>query len=118
MTEPSERELEDELLRLARSGESGTALQAKGASLRFALRRRQGEREARERAERDRQRERERDRAEQRRELRSMRLPTWMAPELSEGVRLSWFRCDSFDAEATVEDMAAASARWRDERRP
>jgi hypothetical protein len=51
--QPSESELEDELLRLSRSRQSGTKMQARVAAIRTVLRRRQLERQAAERTERE-----------------------------------------------------------------
>ncbi len=137
-SELSEANLEAELVKLVRSRQSGTKVQARVAAIRTLLRRRQQEREALERAERERRRAEERQREQQRRSDDD---------QLPEEVRRRWFEVDLLpdmctacgvgfldearnpserlrrlkrDAEQilTAEDPYRAFDEWRQERQP
>jgi len=91
--EPSDGELEAQLIKLSRSKQSGTRLQAQVAATRAVLHSRHREREALDRAEREREREQRAASAEAE------------ADKLPDDVRESWFGLD------VLHDMASA-ARW------
>jgi hypothetical protein len=96
---PSEAELEAQLVRLTRSRQSGTALQARIAGTRMLLRRRQRERETLERGERARVRE-------ERRERDSGEL------ERDREVALSWLRLDIEGDMATLLGVPGFGPEW------
>jgi hypothetical protein len=107
--QPTEAELEAELLRLTRSGVGGHKLQARVTAVRTLLQSRRREREAAEKAEREAERL---QRAESRRSV-----PSWMDPDLTEAEALQWYRLDELgQLRARVEDLRRAQRRWREAR--
>jgi hypothetical protein len=84
---PTDTELEAQLLRLARSRQSGTKVQAQVAAIRAVLRRRQHERDAGERAQRERS-------LQEKRQHLQMREQDAEVEALDDAVRRAWFELD------------------------